>query len=103
MKTDAAKNEAQRLRDESLAKLETTRAEWLKRARSAARQAWASRLRPITIEHVRAMIDIPEGFDPRIMGAVFNTPDWECVGTVNSTRKACHGRSIRQFALKCKV
>tara|TARA_R110000868_G_scaffold80082_1_gene227737 strand:- start:644 stop:913 length:270 start_codon:yes stop_codon:yes gene_type:complete len=49
----------------------------------------------VTINDVRKYIEPPEGVDPRVMGAVFATKQWERVGYTASER--AHGRPIAIF------
>jgi hypothetical protein len=48
---------------------------------------------------VRAACPPPSAVDPRVMGAIFNTPEWQKVGYCNSKRRACHKRPISIFQL----
>lgn len=78
---------------------EVTRANWLAYARETARRL-AQHGREVTIDDVRASCPPPSGVDPRVMGAVFNGRDWECVRYERSSRAACHSRPIGVFKLK---
>jgi hypothetical protein len=69
---------------------------WLSVARDAARRL-AAEQGNITINDVRAVCPPPDGADPRIMGGVFLTRDFERVGFAASSRDACHGRTIGVF------
>jgi hypothetical protein len=78
---------------------EEYRAAWLERAREAARCLGADG-RVVTIDDVRAVCPPPEGDDPRVMGAVFRTKHWECLGYARSARTTCHNRPIGIYRLK---
>lgn len=78
---------------------EQYRAEWLAKARHEALKLGRKR-RVVTVDDVRNVCPPPEEFDPRVMGAVFRTPEWEAVGFINSGRRACHKRPVRLFALR---
>lgn len=72
---------------------------WLEVARSHARRI-ALEQGEVTIDDVRHICPPPEDCDPRIMGSVFLTRDFERVDFRASGRKACHGRPIGVFRLR---
>lgn len=75
---------------------ELTRPEFLEEARQIARDlALGGKL--VTIDDVRVQCPPPDNVDPRVMGAVFNTKEWEASGYIRSTRSTCHKRPICQF------
>ncbi len=86
-------------REEVLDLFEETRQDYLAEARAMA-QILAFHKGIITINDVREACPVPEGIDPRVLGAVLRGPAWEPVGFVQSTRRTCHGRPIRQFKYK---
>jgi hypothetical protein len=75
---------------------ESAHADWLAEAR-----AYALRLghdgRHLTVDDVRRHVPPPVNVDPRVMGAIFRTKDWEPLGFVLSARKLCHHRPVRVF------
>lgn len=80
---------------------EEKRAEFLATARwIAIRRAKETLDGIITIDDVRQDIITPEGVDPRVYGAVFNTEDWEKVGYTQTSRKTSHGRPVALFRYK---
>jgi hypothetical protein len=85
-------------RDDALALLEKCRAEYLAIARAKAREI-AVKAGRVTVDDVRAACPPPSAVDPRVMGAIFNTPEWQKVGYCNSKRRACHKRPISIFQL----
>lgn len=86
-------------KDEALMALEIARSEWLAKARLCARQIARSGI-PITVNDVRKVApELPDNVDPRVYGALFNTPDWQCLGYVKSARRVSHGRPVAQFRL----
>ena len=89
--------EATDKRDEALLHLERTRVEYLRRAREVAARLSNGGRRPVSVDDVRQSCPPPEGIDGRVMGAVFNTPEWMPCDYINSTRTECHGRPIRRF------
>lgn len=77
---------------------EEYRANYLQIARDAARQL-ATAQGQVTIDQVRERCPPPEGVDPRVMGAVFRTSEFELVGYAKSGRATCHNRPIGIFRL----
>ena len=52
------------------------------------------------INDVRASVgDPPSSCAPTIMGAVFRSKDFECIGYFPNPRKTCHARPIARFTL----
>lgn len=86
-------------RDRALGILEQSQPEWLAMARAVARDL-ASSGGVVTVNDVREKCPPPPGSDPRIMGAIFNTREWERVGVQRSGRRVCHARPISTFRLK---
>ena len=78
---------------------EITRSEFLSNCRWIARKI-AKAKGNVTIDDVRNETKIPLGIDGRVMGAVFNTPDFEKVGYSTTKIKTSHGRPIAVFRLK---
>ena len=86
-------------RDAALDLLEETRWEWLAEARSNAvghARAWGS----VTADDIHRRCPIPEGLDPRVMGAVFKIPELVPDGYVQTKRACAHARPIRRFVLR---
>lgn len=81
---------------EALPGFERTRAEFLAKARRVALQL-GKKGRAVTINDVRVLCPPPENIDPRIMGAVFRTQDWDRLDYVSTNRRACHGRPVAVF------
>lgn len=73
---------------------ERHRRQWLAEARAEAAKIGMSK-GTCTADEVRAVCPIPEGVDPRVMGAVFHTEAWEAGEFINSQRRTCHKRPIR--------
>jgi hypothetical protein len=78
---------------------EEHRRDWLEHARTVAFRLGTTG-RAITVDDVRALVPPPAHVDPRVMGAIFRTSDWEPIGYVRSDRRTCHNRPIAQFKLK---
>ena len=85
--------------EEVMLSLESRRARFLAIARKCAIQI--ARNNPegiVTVDDVRTVCPPLADMDPRVMGAIFNNKrTFEAVGYVNSTRRDCHHRPIRQF------
>lgn len=83
-------------KDEALDALEQARWEYLIKARSVAHKL-AKKKKEITINDVREVCPPPPDVDPKVMGAVFKTKDWEPTGFHISKR--AHSRMIRTWRL----
>jgi hypothetical protein len=77
---------------------EETRAAWLIEARDVARKLGETNA-VVTIDMVRNLCPPPEGFDPRVMGAVFTKKEWARLGYKVGNRRTSHGRPIAMFQL----
>jgi len=80
------------------------RAEWLEDARVkayviAVERGLKGQLPRLTTDDIHNACPIPDGIDPRVMGAVFASKDWLKVGYTQSKRKVCHNRPIAIFQL----
>mgnify|MGYP003435503394 CR=1 len=53
----------------------------------------------VTADDVRKYLPMPDGVDPRVMGALFNRKSFRADGYVKSIRKECHNRPIARFRL----
>lgn len=91
--------EGRRRRDVALNDLTTKRALWLTMARGAARSVAKARGWACS-DDVHRICPVPEGMNPKIMGAVFRGPEWEPDGVVQTTRPVAHARPIRKWRLK---
>jgi chorismate-pyruvate lyase len=78
---------------------ELNRKQWLAEARSIAFQL-AITHGEVTIDMVREKCPPPKNIDGRVMGAVFASRDWQCIGYEKSVRGLCHHRPIGRFKLK---
>jgi hypothetical protein len=75
----------------------------VERLRDAARRLAAGG-REITSDDVHQACPVPNGVDPRIMGAVFHPrSDWLRTGTKQSRRRENHGRWISIWRLRESV
>ena len=88
-------------RDAALGLLERTRADWLGAARTyAVSIARNNRKRFVCADDIHYVCPIPEGIDPRVMGAVFKIPELVPDGYVQTKRPEAHARPIRRFVLR---
>ena len=86
----AAMPEWQRVHEES-------KSAFLAEARTLARELLQTR-DTITVDDIRERLEIPEGMDKRVMGAVFNHKHFEGTGDyVKSRRADCHHRPVQKF------
>jgi hypothetical protein len=85
-------------KQQALGLFENTREEFLSLARWVAKRI-ATRQGHVTIDDIRNEVKIPLNIDGRVMGAVFNTPEWEKVGYTTTKIKSSHGRPIAVFRL----
>lgn len=79
---------------------EANRAEYLANMRHLALKIWRERRLPaITINDLRRdpRFYMPLEIDPRVLGAVFKTKEWEVVEYCGSNRRECHGRPVARF------
>jgi hypothetical protein len=72
---------------------------WLEQARRAARSAGKNG-KLVSIDDVRAVVGSPPTKDPRAMGSVFESWEWEPVDWIKSKRRECHSRPIQRWRLK---
>ena len=54
---------------------------WLRKANGVAKDLHASVQVPIDVRDLERICPVPPHFDNRILGRVFNTKEWRCVGT----------------------
>ena len=88
-------------RDAALTLLEVRRSLWLESARFYALLiARHNRKRFVCADDIHQVCPIPEGVDPRVMGAVFKIPELVPDGYVQTKRACAHARPIRRFVLK---
>ncbi|MFA6335617.1 MAG: hypothetical protein WCX48_08705 [Bacteroidales bacterium] len=77
---------------------ETTRKDFLSNCRWIAKKI-AERKGNVTIDDIRDEVKIPLNIDGRVMGAVFNTPEFVKTGYTLTKVKSSHGRPIAVFRL----
>lgn len=76
---------------------ELTKPEYLAEARATAIRLLETH-DSITVNDVRELCPPPSSMDPRVMGAIFRTADFEATGEfVLSSRSTCHKRPIQKF------
>lgn len=84
-------------RTHALRILEESRQAYLMGARDIAEQIARHGDGTCTVDSVREKCPPPKEIDGRVMGAIFNTADWEHLGYVRSDRVTCHKRPISRF------
>jgi hypothetical protein len=89
-------------RDAALNTLETARSDWLLRARHEAIMHCLQYGR-VTADDVRQRCPVPEGWDARVVGAVFRDKRFRQVGVTQTTRAASHCRPIAVFELRQRI
>ena len=88
-------------KQQALNLFEATRLEFLEYARWVAKRI-AEKKGHVTIDDIRGEISVPLNLDGRVLGAVFNTPEWEKVGYSTTKIKSSHGRFVSVWHLKGK-
>lgn len=78
---------------------EEHRASFLERARAAARRI-ALVQGELTVDDIRKVCPPPADVDPRVMGAVLKSSEFEAIGYRRSERRINHGRPIAIFRLR---
>jgi hypothetical protein len=88
----------QQIRNSQLDMFEVRDAEFLTRCRSLAMQI-AMRKGEVSINDIRAHIQVPNGVHPSVLGAVFRTKQFKKIGLCEASHKEAHARVIRVYAL----
>jgi hypothetical protein len=87
-------------KDDALSVLEQARKAYLTKAREVAEKIAIHGDGTCTVNQVREVCPPPDEFDGRVMGAIFNTSEWQHDGYLRSSRITCHGRPISRFRLR---
>lgn len=90
------------LRDKSIDRVAFSnehRARWLSMARDVA-VLIAKKNGRVTSDDVRKALPVPEGVDPRILGAVFRFGKWEKIGYTATSMRQAHARPISVWKLR---
>ena len=85
-------------KENALDLLEETRSAFLAECRRVA-YAVALNNGRVTIDDVRDRLELPQGVDGRVFGAVFNSKEWERIGYTQTKRKTSHRRPIAIFKI----
>jgi hypothetical protein len=88
----------QQIRNSQLDMFEVRDAEFLTRCRNIAMQI-AMRKGEVSINDIRAHIQVPSGVHPSVLGAVFRTKQFKKIGLCEASHKEAHARVIRVYAL----
>ena len=76
---------------------EIERKKYLDNARDIMRRKFKITGRPVSTDDVWEECPVPSMFKSVVMGAVFNTDDWEFVDYVKTQRPSSHGRRIARW------
>ena len=87
------------LREQQLALFSVSHADLLERCRQQA-VTIARKRGIVSINDVRASIDLPAGIHPSVLGAVFRCSLFRAIGYTEALHPAAHARVIRVYALK---
>jgi len=88
----------QQIRDAQLDFFEMRDSDFLEHCRSLAMQI-AKRKGEVSINDIRAHIQVPSGTHPSVLGAVFRTKAFKKIGLCEASHKEAHARVIRVYAL----
>jgi hypothetical protein len=88
----------QQIRNSQLDMFEARDGEFLTRCRNIAMQI-AMRKGEVSINDIRAHIQVPSGVHPSVLGAVFRTKQFKKIGLCEASHKEAHARVIRVYAL----
>jgi hypothetical protein len=87
------------LRDAGVAQVSSGREDWLEKVRAFAVNH-ARNHGQVTINDIRAIITLPEGYPSNIWGAIFRSPVFVPVGFCQATHPDAHARAVRIYKLK---
>lgn len=87
------------IKEHQLGLFEVQHANLLERCRALA-VSIAKHQGSVSINDIRASVDLPPGTHPSVLGAVFRTRQFRAVGFVEALHPAAHARIVRVYALK---
>jgi hypothetical protein len=87
------------LRDSGIARVSSGREDWILYARAVAIEIAEARGQ-VTINDVREVVELPDGFPANVWGAVLRGDAFEPVGFCQATHPSAHARVIRIYKLK---
>lgn len=87
------------LRDEGISRVSMGREEWISHARDTA-VAVAKGSGKVTINDLRTLLDMPEGFSPNTWGAILRGDQFQPIGYTQATHPSAHARVVRVYTLK---
>lgn len=91
--------EGRRQRDSQLAMFEASQTDFLSRCRAIAVDI-ANKRGMVSINDIRAKVDVPPGVHPSVLGSVFRDKRFYVAGYTQATHPAAHARIIRLYGLK---
>jgi hypothetical protein len=87
------------IRDAQLNLFQVRDAEFLQRCRALAVEI-ARRQGTVSINDIRAGIQLPAEMHPSVLGAVFKTKQFQACGYTEATHPQAHARVVRVYQLK---
>lgn len=87
------------MRDAQLALFQVRDNEFLTRCRALAVEI-CRRQGTVSINDIRAGIDLPAQLHPSVLGAVFRTRQFQAVGFTEASHPQAHARVVRVYALR---
>ena len=87
------------IRDAQLNLFQVRDAEFLQRCRALAVEI-ARRQGTVSINDIRAGIQLPAEMHPSVLGAVFKTKQFQACGFTEATHPQAHARVVRVYQLK---
>lgn len=91
-------NSGQAIRDAQLDFFEVRDADFLDRCRTVA-AAVARSHGAVSINDVRARVEVPPGMHPSVLGAVFRNRSFRRIGFTEASHPEAHARVVRVYAL----
>lgn len=85
-------------KQEAMDLFERTRKEFLGHCRWVAKRIYQQKGN-VCIDDVREQVQLPDGVNGKVFGAVFNSAEWERVGYTQTKIKTSHSRTIGVFRL----
>lgn len=95
----ASTNLGRALRDSQLALFQVRDREFLETCRALAVEV-VKRKGEVSINDIRERLTVPPGMHPSVLGSVFKTSQFSCVGFTEAVHPQAHARIVRVYTLK---